>query len=113
MEQEWTPLFALILGVGSQVMMLVSPTVGPRTMLCGAVMLLLLTACLMRESAVSVHLLGAGSIAWHWGQKGGRRLCGRGRAAVAVVPVFSRAGRMRGAVLRAFVVLRGRRSGSA
>lgn len=68
MEQEWTPLFALILGVGSQVMMLVSPTVGPRTMLCGAVMLLLLTACLMRE-APYLYLLGAGSIlAWHWGQ---------------------------------------------
>ena len=35
MEQEWTPLFALILGVGSQVMMLVSPTVG-RALCCAA-----------------------------------------------------------------------------
>ena len=68
MSGVWIPLFALILGVGSQVMMLVSPTVGPRTMLCCVGMLLLFAACLLCE-APYLYLLGAGAIlAWHWGQ---------------------------------------------
>ncbi len=68
MSGVWIPLFALILGVGSQVMMLVSPTVGPRTMLCYVGMLLLFVACLLCE-APYLYLLGAGAIlAWHWGQ---------------------------------------------
>lgn len=66
-EKEWTPLFAWILGVGSQVMMLVSPTVGPRTMLCFVGAFLLLAACLMRE-APYLFLLGVGCmLGWHWG----------------------------------------------
>lgn len=67
-EREWMPLFAFVLGAGSQVMMLVSPTVGPRTMLCCVGMLLLFSACLLRE-APYLYLLGAGALlAWHWGQ---------------------------------------------
>lgn len=68
MDGERTPLAAYILGAGSQVMMLVSPTVGPRTMLCCVGMLLLAAAVLVRE-APYLYLLGAGSLlAWHWGQ---------------------------------------------
>lgn len=63
-----TPLFAYILGVGSQVMMLLLPTSGSRTMLCCVGMLLLFIACLM-QAAPYLYLLGAGAwLAWHWGQ---------------------------------------------
>nr|WP_297171190.1 DUF6056 family protein [uncultured Agathobaculum sp.] len=68
MDHDRIPLFALILGVGSQVMMLVSPTVGPRTMLCCAGMLLLFTAHLL-HAAPFFYLLGAGGVlGWYGGQ---------------------------------------------
>lgn len=60
-QGEWMPLFAWILGVGSQVMMLVSPTSGSRTMLCCVSMLLVYSACLIRRAPYGV-LLGAGAL---------------------------------------------------
>ncbi len=63
-----TPLYAFILGTGSQVMMLVSPVSGPRTMLCFVAMMLLLTSCIIRSTPY-LYVLGMGTLlAWHWGQ---------------------------------------------
>jgi len=67
-EKQRVPLYAWILGVGSQVMMLVSPTVGPRTMLCCAGMMLLVAACLIQK-APYLYMLGVGCVyGWHIGQ---------------------------------------------
>lgn len=63
-----TALYAWILAVGSQVMMLVSPTVGPRTLLCAVFMLLLAAVCLTREIALPYVLVAGCVLGWHWGQ---------------------------------------------
>ena len=66
-QKDWTPLFAWVLGVGSQVMMLVSPTVGSRTMLCFVGAFLLMAACLIREAPYLYLLVAGCMLGWHWG----------------------------------------------
>ncbi len=68
LQGDSTPFYAVILGVGSQVMMLVSPTSGPRTMLCFVVMMLLFTSCIIRDAPYLYVLMMGAWLAWHWGQ---------------------------------------------
>ncbi len=83
--------------------MLVSPTVGPRTMLCCVGMLLLFSACLLRE-APYLYLLGAGAIlAWHWGQAWAAVVV---MAAAVLWQVLSGTGCLCGGMLYSVAVLR-------
>ena len=105
-EREWMPLFAFVLGAGSQVMMLVSPTVGPAPCFAAWACCCCFSACLLRE-APYLYLLGAGALlAWHWGQAWAA-VCGDGcGCALAAAQVLSGTGCLCGGVLYPVAVLR-------